>query len=117
MARNSVYVLAKEFSPGFWPEAVGSWWDGQNQIDVVAASYQQRIAWLGEARWRNQPMGVADLEILQQKAKVWQESERGWRIYYVLFSRSGFTQPLQDRAKSDAEILLFDPDKVVFQDS
>lgn len=113
LARDSVYRLAGQRTPGFWPEAVGSWWDAKHQIDVVAVSYQQRIAWLGEARWRTQPMSMADLESLQQKGKQWQGNERGWRIYYALFSRSGFTQPLLDRAKGDPELLLFDPMDVV----
>jgi hypothetical protein len=113
LARDSVYTLAHQRTPGFWPEAVGSWWHAQDQIDVVAVSYQQRIAWLGEARWRNQPMSMADLEALQEKGRRWQGDERGWRIYYALFSRSGFTQPVLDRAQADPEILLFDPTQVI----
>ncbi|MCE7980903.1 MAG: ATP-binding protein [Caldilinea sp. CFX5] len=117
LARESVHTLANQRTPGFWPEAVGSWWQAQDQIDVVAVSYQQRIAWLGEARWRNQPMTMADLETLQQKGQRWQGQERGWRIYYALFSRSGFTQPLLDRAQADPEILLFDPPMVISADA
>ena len=67
---------------------------------MVAVSYQQRIAWLGEARWRNQPMSLADLETLQQKGRQWQGAERSWRIYYALFSRSSFTQPRLDRGNA-----------------
>ena len=37
----------------------------------------------------------------------------GWRIYYALFSRSGFPQPLLDRASADPAILLFDPAMVI----
>lgn len=113
LSRQSVYHLAREETPSFWPEAVGSWWDKRNQIDVVAVNYQQRIAWIGEARWRNQPMGQADLEHLQKKAKAWQGDESGWRIYHALFSRSGFTAPLEERRRSDPELLLFDVDAVV----
>ena len=80
---------------------------------MVAVSYQRRIAWLGEARWRNQLMSLADLATLQQKGRQWQGAERGWRIYYALFSRSGFTQPLLDRATTDPELLLFDPAMVI----
>jgi hypothetical protein len=113
LARESVYTLASQRTTGFWPEAVGSWWGAHHQIDVVAVNYQQRIAWLGEARWRTQPMTTADLEALQQKGQHWQGHERGWRIYYALFSRSGFTQPLIDRAHTDPELLLFDPTLVI----
>ncbi len=50
-----------------------------------------------------------NLETLQQKGRQWQGAECGWRIYYALFSRSGFTQPLLDCAKVDPQLLLFDP--------
>lgn len=72
LARECVHTLANQRTLGFWPEVVGSWWQAQDQIDVVAVSYQQRIAWLREAHWRNQPMNMADLETLQQKGKRWQ---------------------------------------------
>ncbi len=113
LARQSIYHLAQHYRLNFWPEVVGSWWNTQNQIDVVAVSYQQRTAWLGEARWHRQPMGQPDLQQLQQKTRVWQGNESGWRIYHVLFSRSGFTAPLQQRAQSDPDLLLVDPQAVV----
>jgi len=113
LARQSVYHLARQYTPNFWPETIGSWWNARNQIDVVAVSYQQRIAWLGEARWRGQPMGMADLEQLQKKAVAWQGNESGWRLYYALFSRSGFTAPLQKRADSDPDLMLFGPEEVL----
>ena len=113
LARASVYDLAARCTPGFWPEAVGSWWDAGHQIDVVAVSYQQRIAWLGKARWRGEPMGLQDLEILQRCSRAWQGSETGWRLYYTLFSRGGFTQTLQARTDDDPDVLLFGPEDVV----
>lgn len=113
LARASVYTLAPQRTPGFWPETVGSWWDAAHQIDLVAVSYGQRIAWLGEARWRGQPMGVADLAALQRRAHAWQGDATGWRIYLALFSRSGFTQDLEQQARHNPEILLFRPEDVV----
>lgn len=112
LSRQSVYHLAREYTPYFWPESVGSWWNANHQIDVVAVNYQQRIAWLGESRWRNQPMTLTDLETLQQKGSAWQGGESGWRIYYSLFSRSGFTSSLVERGTSDPEVLLFGVDSV-----
>jgi hypothetical protein len=112
LVRASVYDLAARHTPGFWPEAVGSWWDARHQIDLVAVSYQQRIAWLGEARWRSEPMGLPDLEALQRRSRAWRGAETGWRLYYTLFSRGGFTQPLQARADNDPDILLFGPQDI-----
>ena len=114
LARASIYGLAARHAPGFWPEAVGSWWDAAHQIDLVAVSYQQRTAWIGEARWRGEPMGLADLEAIQRRAQAWRGTETGWHLYYALFSRSGFTRPLQARAEDDPDLLLFDPEDVVW---
>lgn len=113
LARAAVYTLAARHTPGFWPEAVGSWWDAGHQIDLAAVSYQQRIAWLGEAKWRDEPMGLPDLEALQRRAHAWQGATTGWRLYYPLFSRSGFTAALQARAADDPDLLLFGPQDVV----
>ncbi len=113
LAKASVHTLAAQRTPGFWPETVGTWWDSSHQIDLAAVSYGQRIAWLGEARWRGQPMGLADLAALQRKANAWQGDVTGWRIYLALFSRSGFTQELQLAARDNPEILLFTPADVV----
>jgi len=113
LARASVYELAARRTPGFWPEAVGSWWDAAHQLDLVAVSYQQRTAWLGEVRWRGDPMGMADLEALRQRVRAWRGSETGWHLYYALFSRGGFTRPLRKRAEEDPDLLLFKPEDVV----
>ena len=113
LVREGVYNLAARHTPGFWPEAVGSWWDAGHQIDLVAASYQQRIAWLGEARWRGEPMGAKDLAALQQRGRAWQEGETGWHVYYALFSRSGFSEPVRARAADDPDLLLFGPGDIL----
>ncbi len=42
LARTSVYDLAARHTPGFWPEAVGSWWDTAHRIDLVAVGYTER---------------------------------------------------------------------------
>jgi len=113
LARTSVYDLAARHTPGFWPEVVGSWWDAAHQIDLVAVSYQQRTAWLGEARWRGEPIGLQDLEALQRRARAWRGAETGWHLYHALFSSSGFTKPLRTRADDDLGLLLFGPEDVV----
>jgi hypothetical protein len=113
LARSAIYTLASQRTPGFWPEAVGSWWDAKHQIDVVAVSYGQKTAWLGEARWRSQPMDLEDVFALQRKIRAWQADETGWRVYQALFSRSGFTQPVRERAQSDPDLLLFGPEDLI----
>ena len=71
------------------------------------------MAWLGEVRWRGEPMGLQDLEALQRRAQAWQGGETGWHIYYALFSRGGYTRALQAQADDAPDLLLLEPQDVV----
>ncbi|MBM4459446.1 MAG: hypothetical protein FJ011_17095 [Chloroflexi bacterium] len=95
------------------PAAPSSGWSSAGQIDVVAAQRDRRCALLGEARWRREPMTVADLEALQAKRRTWLEDEKGWDVWLALFSRSGFSPALQERAAADSHLLLLTPADVV----
>jgi hypothetical protein len=106
------HLSARQIIP-FWPEEVGSWWSATGQIDVVAVQRDRRCALLGEARWRREPMTVADLDALQAKARLWLEAEKGWDLWLALFSRSGFSPALSERAAADSHLLLLTPDDVV----
>ena len=76
------------------------------QVDVVAINRSEQIALLGEARWTSRPLGTEVLHELQAKSKGIPALE-GWHIHYALFSRSGFTEALQQEAKRQ-HILLFE---------
>ena len=80
---------------------------------MEAVSYGQKTAWLGEARWRSQPMDMEDVSALQRKVRAWQADETGWRICQALFSRSGFTQPVREQAQADPDLLLFGPGDLI----
>ncbi len=109
LARRHVHQLAGERAIPFWPDEVGSWWSPKAQIDVVAVHRGRRAAVLGEARWRRPNMNVADFEALVARGRHWLGEERGWDIWYALFSRSGFSVELEDRSASDSQLLLITP--------
>ncbi len=113
LARRHVYELAAERSLPFWPEEVGSWWSSQAQIDVVAVHSGRRSALLGEARWRREKMSVADLEALETRARHWLGDERGWDLWYALYSRSGYSEELRARGVTDSHLLLVSPSDMV----
>jgi hypothetical protein len=115
LSRRHIYQLSGQRAIRFLPEEVGSWWSRQAQIDLVAVQRDRRSVILGEARWRRQPMVIADLEALQLKTRHWLGDERGWDIWYALYSRTGFSLELQTRAASDAHLLLFSPAQIVTQ--
>lgn len=109
LARRHVYQLAAQHRIPFWPEEIGSWWSAKAQIDLVAVQRERRSALIGEARWRRQPMNMADLTALQTKARDWVGSERGWDLWFALFSCDGFSSELKLQAAKDSHLLLLTP--------
>jgi AAA+ ATPase superfamily predicted ATPase len=81
----------------FLPERVGAWWDGQEEIDVVAAGADAVL--LGECKWTGRPVGTNILDDLKRKTHPLVRSA-GWRsMHYALFARAGFTPALRARGQ------------------
>lgn len=72
--------------PGLLPQEVGTWWSGEDEVDVVAVRESELLA-VGEAKWSNAPMDGRDVATLNQRARMIDSEARPIRI---LFSRSGF---------------------------
>lgn len=113
IARRHAHLLTGAGRIPFWPEEVGAWWSRQAQIDLVAVHRARRSALLGEVRWRREPMTPEDLERLEARARLWLGEERGWELWYALYSRSGFSQELEAPAAGDPHLLLLTPADVV----
>lgn len=98
----------------FIPEEVGKWWSGTSEIDVVGVDRYSKRAILGEARWRDRPIGKKTLDELLNKSRPWLQKNRGWRITYTLFSRSGFSNEVEKIAAAQSgEIVLFEPEDLI----
>ncbi|MFN8492576.1 MAG: ATP-binding protein [Caldilineaceae bacterium] len=80
----------------FVPEAIGSHWSRQVQVDVVAINWQSRDILLGECKWGADPVDrqvVREL-IAQKGPKVLVElpnQGNGWTLHYAIFARAGCT--------------------------
>jgi AAA+ ATPase superfamily predicted ATPase len=107
ICRARVWDLAAAGRLPFQPQRVGMWWDAQTQIDVAAVSDEYIL--LGECQWRSRPMGPEVLADLKRKA-VRVPGNRHQVL--ALFSRAGFTEPLQQEAAA-AGVLLLDLDDVL----
>ena len=81
--------------------------DAQAQVDVAALDEETIL--LGECRWRSRPVGSDVLLELKRKA----ERIPGTRHQVLaLFSRTGFTEPLQAEAAAQG-VLLFGLDDIL----
>ena len=56
---------------------------------------QDSSALFGECKWRNAPIDMDVVHVLIERGELFQFSEK----YYMLFSKSGFTQSVIDYAK------------------
>ena len=72
------------------------------QIDIVGTPAEGNEYIIGSCKYRNTPVGVDELELLKQYADVFGKGEK---YHYYIFSKSGFTQGLQELA-DEGEVRL-----------
>lgn len=88
--------------------SIGRWWGtnpdthSQEEIDIIANDGNNYI--FGECKWRNDKLDIAVLRELRAKADVFRK-DRG-NTYYVLFSKSGFTEAVVAEAQTDSTVML-----------
>lgn len=63
------------------------------QIDIVGTPTEGNEYIIGSCKYRNTPIGVDELELLKHYAEVF---GKGDKYHYYIFSKSGFTQGLQE---------------------
>lgn len=83
---------------GVWPfyfSKLGRYWDAKEEIDIAAIDPEGKNLILGECKYWQEPVGISVLRDLEAKAKTvaWERNER--KVWYVLFSASGFTEELK----------------------
>lgn len=94
---------------GAWPflfTKLGSYWDSNTEIDVVALDPEDKNLILGECKYWKDPVGISVLRDLEKKAHSvsWEKNHR--KIWYVLFSANGFTDELINEAATRTDLLL-----------
>ncbi|MFC7076817.1 ATP-binding protein [Haloarcula halophila] len=75
---------------------VGRWWYGEDEIDIVGLAPADDRILLAECKWTTDPVGKPLVESLRAKAPNvrWGPEDRDER--FVLFSKSGFIDGLED---------------------
>ena len=89
-------------------QKIGRWWYQENEIDVVGLKDEGKL--LGECKYTNSEVGLKllrDLEEKEDKIRVEGPTE------YVLFSKSGFTEKLEDEVERRDDITLFELEDIV----
>lgn len=106
ICRERMWELNIEDCWPFYFSKIGRWWDGKDEIDIVAVDTEGSNLILGECKYWQEPVGVNILYELEEKAGNvdWKKNSR--HIWYVLFSAAGFTMELRELEKERADLLL-----------
>lgn len=100
---------ARETLP-FLPQRIGAWWDGREEIDIVALAPGAGL--FGECKWTSRPVGVGVLDDLKRKAHPIAQALGLHTVHFALFARSGFTDALRARAQHE-NVLLVGPEQLM----
>jgi len=95
----------------FQAQAVGSHWSRRVQIDVVGIRWQSREILLGECKWGTDDLSQAVVrELIEEKSprvrQVLPDEGEGWKIYYALFSRTGFTPAAREFGRQHGAVFV-----------
>jgi hypothetical protein len=89
----------------YFPHA-GRWWQGNQEIDLVALNPETKTILFGEAKWTNKPAGTNIYEELVAKSELVEWKKKVRQAHFALFSKSGFTPAMLKLAK-DKNVFLF----------
>jgi AAA+ ATPase superfamily predicted ATPase len=108
-AKYYISKLALKGTLPFLPERIGSWWDRESEIDVVAISDHDNSVLFGECKWSVNPVGINVLEDLKSKSNRLLANHEWSHVSYYLFSKAGFTTALEETAREE-HISLITPE-------
>lgn len=67
----------------FSVQRIGRWWDKNNEIDLLALSFDGKKVLLGECKIENSAVDIKDLLLIKQKAELIDANEK----HFVMFSQ------------------------------
>ncbi len=76
----------------FLPDQVGSIWNREAQIDVAGVNFMEKTLILGECKWDRHPIDKDVLTKLIEKTESVLPPDGKWKVYYLGFARSGWTE-------------------------
>lgn len=107
-ARRKLKALGDGGNLPFVPKYIGRAWTKKVELDVVGVSWTEKAVIFGECKWRSTKVGVDVLDDLIARSQQLQRLA-GFKHHYALFSKSGFTAALTQRATNEGVLLFQGP--------
>ena len=110
VARTHIKTLATKL---FSFEKMGRYWDANVEIDGVGFNQDERKIVFMEAKWSSSQQDMRALNKLRQKAKLvsWNVNDR--QEFFVIYSKSGFTDDLIELNTKKDNLFLVHQDKLL----
>lgn len=86
---------------------IGKWWYRDNEIDIVALNKKKKEILFGECKWSKNPVNKKILANLEKTAEEVRWNGKDRKEKYTLFSKSGFTEELEELAKNQGNLELY----------
>jgi len=96
---------------------VGQWWFKEHELDVLGLTNDGLVA--GECKFTSQPVSegvLADLERTASEVR-WSERPADGETLYALFSRSGYSDDLENVAETRDDVRLFELTDLISPDT
>lgn len=95
--------------------SIGRWWGTnpatRNQVEIDLIANDGKDYLIGECKWRSEKLDLAVFHELKEKADIFNKNQTN--TWFVLFSKSGFTQSVVEEASKDNKIILVDMNKLM----
>lgn len=112
--------LCRKQAIAFTPSRISSYWlndsDNDTQIDVMAVDHQHKLLFAGECKYHAKPVDASVYFALEEKVRNSAEIQKafnGYQLLYGIFSKSGFTQRLEDQNRKNPNLFLINEDRIV----
>jgi len=91
---------------------VGRWWHKGEEIDIIGLNEKENTIFFGECKWSKNRVDIELLEDLKQKSECvkWKIGKR--KEKFILFSKSGFIEELENTAKDKTDLELYNMDRL-----
>ncbi|OGI29778.1 MAG: ATPase [Candidatus Moranbacteria bacterium RIFCSPLOWO2_12_FULL_48_12] len=88
-------------------DRIGRWWEGNTEIDIVGLNEKKKQIVFGECKWSAKSVGTNIYTDLKKKAATvqWERGKR--KEFFILFSKSGFTEDMRRLAKKENVFLVY----------
>ncbi len=95
--------------------SIGRWWGTdpstrqETEIDLIAQDGKDYL--ICECKWKNEKLDISVLNELKEKADIFSKNRDN--TYYVLFSKSGFTDAVINEANTSDKVILVTVDDLM----